>query len=141
MSNISTDQMLFTESDLEAAMDKIETIPFHEEKEVGAIKFWCYNAGHAGVKILHDYELCVCPNDKCGVYMFQLADINNFTSSRTVVSLDKIEYEREDILVILIPTGHNQVLVTPILQGVISLAVRFLANLQSGDVLCILMST
>ena len=133
--------MLVTESDLEAAMDKIETIPFHEEKEVGAIKFWCYNAGHAGVKILQDYELCVCPNDKCGVYMFQLADINNFTRSRTVVSVDKIEYEREDILVILIPTGHNQVLVTPILQGVISLAVRFLANLQSGDVLCILMST
>ena len=132
--------MLFTESDLEAAMDKIETIPFHEEKEVGAIKFWCYNAGHAGVKILHDYELCVCPNDKCGVYMFQLADINNFTRSRTVVSVDKIEYEREDILVILIPTGHNQVLVTPILQGVISLAVRFLANLQSGDLLCILVS-
>ena len=141
MSNISTDQMLVTESDLEAAMDKIETIPFHEEKEVGAIKFWCYNAGHAGVKILHDYELCVCPNDKCGVYMFQLADINNFTRSRTVVSVDKIEYEREDILVILIPTGRNQVLVTPILQGVISLAVRFLANLQSGDLLCILVST
>ena len=133
--------MLVTESDLEAAMDKIETIPFHEEKEVGAIKFWCYNAGHAGVKILHDYELCVCPNDKCGVYMFQLADINNFTRSRTVVSVDKIEYEREDILVILISTGRNQVLVTPILQGVISLAVRFLANLQSGDLLCILVST
>ena len=34
MSNISTDQMLYTESDLEAAMDKIETINFHEEKEV-----------------------------------------------------------------------------------------------------------
>ena len=65
-------------------MDKIETIPNHEEKEVGGIKFWCYNAGHvlgavmfmleiAGVKILNDYELCNCPN------------------------------EREDILVILIP--------------------------------------
>ena len=27
--------MLFTESDLEDAMDKIETIHFHEEKEVG----------------------------------------------------------------------------------------------------------
>ena len=26
--------MLYTESDLEAAMDKIETINFHEEKEV-----------------------------------------------------------------------------------------------------------
>ena len=42
---------------------------------------------HAGVKILHD--------------------INNFTRSRTEQSLvlvDKMEYEREDILVVLIPT-------------------------------------
>jgi len=64
VSNISTDQMLYTDSDLEAAMDKIETINFHEEKEVAGIKFWCYNAGHvlgaamfmleiAGVKILY----------------------------------------------------------------------------------------
>ena len=53
-------------------------------RKLGGIKFRCYNAGHvlgavmfmleiAGVKILHDYELCNCPN------------------------------EREDILVILIP--------------------------------------
>merc|ERR1719192_1496575 len=64
VSNIATDQMLYTDSDLEAAMDKIETINFHEEKEVSGIKFWCYNAGHvlgaamfmleiAGVKILY----------------------------------------------------------------------------------------
>ena len=63
VNNISTDQVLY-ESDLEAAMDKIETINFHEEKEVGGIKFWCYNAGHvlgaamfmleiAGVTILY----------------------------------------------------------------------------------------
>ena len=71
---------------------------------------------------------------------------HNFTKSRTeqnlvLVLVDKIEYEREDILVILIPTGRNQVLVTPILQGVISLTVRFLANLPSGDLLYILVST
>ncbi|XP_023331965.1 cleavage and polyadenylation specificity factor 73 [Eurytemora carolleeae] len=64
VSNISTDQMLYTEADLEASMDKIQTINFHEEKEVNGIKFWCYNAGHvlgaamfmleiAGVKILY----------------------------------------------------------------------------------------
>lgn len=55
--------MLYTESDLEASMDKIETINFHEEKDVFGIKFWAYNAGHvlgaamfmieiAGVKVL-----------------------------------------------------------------------------------------
>ena len=40
MSNIATDQMLYTEQDLETSMDKIETINFHEEKEVNGIKFW-----------------------------------------------------------------------------------------------------
>ncbi|EDV28608.1 uncharacterized protein TRIADDRAFT_19764 [Trichoplax adhaerens] len=64
VSNISTDQMLYTEKDLEKSMTKIETIHFHQEKEVNGIKFWCYNAGHvlgaamfmieiAGVKILY----------------------------------------------------------------------------------------
>lgn len=38
--------MLYTETDLEESMDKIETINFHEVKEVAGIKFWCYHAGH-----------------------------------------------------------------------------------------------
>ncbi|KPM11221.1 cleavage and polyadenylation specificity factor subunit 3-like protein [Sarcoptes scabiei] len=64
VSNTSTEQMLYTEQDLEQSMDKIETINFHEEKEISGIRFWCYNAGHvlgaamfmieiAGVKILY----------------------------------------------------------------------------------------
>lgn len=64
VSNISQDQMLYTEADLEASMDKIEVVNFHEEKDVGGVRFWCYNAGHvlgaamfmiemAGVKILY----------------------------------------------------------------------------------------
>lgn len=55
--------MLYTETDLEESMDKIETINFHEVKEVAGIKFWCYHAGHvlgaamfmieiAGVKVM-----------------------------------------------------------------------------------------
>ncbi|KAJ9601540.1 hypothetical protein L9F63_000283 [Diploptera punctata] len=64
VSNIATEQMLYTEADLESSMDKIETINFHEEKDVFGVKFWAYNAGHvlgaamfmieiAGVKILY----------------------------------------------------------------------------------------
>ena len=64
VSNIATQQMLYTEQDLETSMDKIETINFHEEKEVSGIKFWAYNAGHvlgaamfmieiAGVRVLY----------------------------------------------------------------------------------------
>ncbi|ODM88437.1 Cleavage and polyadenylation specificity factor subunit 3 [Orchesella cincta] len=46
VSNISTDHILYTEADLEASMDKIETINFHEEKEIKGVKFWAYHAGH-----------------------------------------------------------------------------------------------
>ncbi|XP_055373726.1 cleavage and polyadenylation specificity factor 73 [Condylostylus longicornis] len=64
ISNISTEQMLYTEADLEASMEKIETINFHEERDVMGVRFWAYNAGHvlgaamfmieiAGVKILY----------------------------------------------------------------------------------------
>lgn len=64
VSNIATEQMLYTEADLEATMEKIETINFHEERDVMGVRFWAYNAGHvlgaamfmieiAGVKILY----------------------------------------------------------------------------------------
>ena len=46
VSNIATEQMLYTEKDIEASMDRIETVNFHQETEVGGVKFWCYNAGH-----------------------------------------------------------------------------------------------
>lgn len=56
--------MLYLESDLEASLNKINVINFHEEKEVQGIKFWCYHAGHvlgaamfmiqiAGVKVCY----------------------------------------------------------------------------------------
>ena len=64
VSNIATEQMLYTEQDLETSMDKIDTLNFHEEKEINGIKFWAYNAGHvlgaamfmieiAGVRVLY----------------------------------------------------------------------------------------
>ncbi|SPP87976.1 cleavage and polyadenylation specificity factor 73 [Drosophila guanche] len=64
ISNISTEQMLYTEADLEASMEKIETINFHEERDVMGVRFCAYNAGHvlgaamfmieiAGIKILY----------------------------------------------------------------------------------------
>ncbi|KAL7031466.1 hypothetical protein ACKWTF_007020 [Chironomus riparius] len=64
VSNIATEQMLYSEADLEASMEKIETINFHEERDVLGVRFWAYNAGHvlgaamfmieiAGVKILY----------------------------------------------------------------------------------------
>ena len=60
----SVEQMLYTENDLIESMDKIEVVNFHAEKDVGGVRFWCYNAGHvlgaamfmieiAGVKILY----------------------------------------------------------------------------------------
>ncbi|UJR34117.1 hypothetical protein I4U23_021524 [Adineta vaga] len=64
VSNVSAEEMLYTEAELNASMSRIETINFHQEIEVNGIKFWCYHAGHvlgaamfmieiAGVKILY----------------------------------------------------------------------------------------
>ncbi|XP_076048104.1 cleavage and polyadenylation specificity factor 73 [Oratosquilla oratoria] len=64
VSNIATEHMLYSESDLDASLNKISVVNFHEEKEANGIKFWCYHAGHvlgaamfmieiAGVKILY----------------------------------------------------------------------------------------
>lgn len=76
-SNISADDMLYTETDLEESMDKIETINFHEVKEVAGIKFWCYHAGHvlgaamfmieiAGVKVFpFCYRVEIGPDFEC----------------------------------------------------------------------------
>ncbi|RXG59991.1 Cleavage and polyadenylation specificity factor subunit 3 [Armadillidium vulgare] len=46
VSNLTTEQMLYSESDLEGSMNKISVINFHEEREFNGIKFWCYHAGH-----------------------------------------------------------------------------------------------
>ncbi|KAK7098583.1 cleavage and polyadenylation specificity factor subunit 3-like [Littorina saxatilis] len=69
VSNISTEEMLYSETDIENSMKKIETVNFHQEMDVSGVRFWCYNAGHvlgaamfmieiAGVKILYtgDYS-------------------------------------------------------------------------------------
>lgn len=45
-SNVSSEEMLYSEADLIASMPRIETINFHQEIEVNGIKFWCYHAGH-----------------------------------------------------------------------------------------------
>lgn len=60
--------MLYTEADLQKSMDRIETINFHEERDVGGVRFWAYNAGHVlgaamfmieitGVKV-SDWYIC-----------------------------------------------------------------------------------
>lgn len=64
VSNIAAEKFLYGEKDIDASMQKIETVNFHQETVVNGIKFWCYNAGHvlgaamfmieiAGVKILY----------------------------------------------------------------------------------------
>jgi len=65
VSNVSSnEESLFSEKDLEASLNRIETIDFHERKNVNGITFWCYHAGHvlgacmfmieiAGVKVLY----------------------------------------------------------------------------------------
>ncbi|XP_061990146.1 cleavage and polyadenylation specificity factor subunit 3-I-like isoform X1 [Rosa rugosa] len=69
VSKVSVEDMLFDEKDINASMDKIEVIDFHQTVEVEGIRFWCYTAGHvlgaamfmvdiAGVRVLYtgDYS-------------------------------------------------------------------------------------
>eukprot|EP01137_Pigoraptor_chileana_P037379 Opistho-2@34374 len=64
VSNISVEDMLYDEKDLDRSMEKIETVDTHQIKEIDGVKFWCYNAGHvlgacmfmieiAGVRVLY----------------------------------------------------------------------------------------
>lgn len=66
-SNISTEQMLYTESDLEGSMDRIETINFHEEKDVRGVRFWAYNAGHVLGAAMFMIEIAGVKVNKCTV--------------------------------------------------------------------------
>lgn len=74
VSNVAVEDLLYTENDLDATMNRIETIKFHEEKCVKGIKFWAYHAGHvlgaaqimieiAGVKVLFTGDFS-CEEDR-----------------------------------------------------------------------------
>jgi len=69
VSQLSEEDGLYTEADLNASMDRIDTVNFHQATTVKGIKFTAYNAGHvlgaamfvieiAGVRILYtgDYS-------------------------------------------------------------------------------------
>ena len=40
------DDALYDEKDLVASLERIETVDFHQEREVAGVRFWCYVAGH-----------------------------------------------------------------------------------------------
>jgi cleavage and polyadenylation specificity factor subunit 3 len=69
VSNVSSEEMLYTEHDLQKSFEKIEAVDYHQEVEIDGIKVTSYNAGHvlgaamflieiAGVKVLYtgDYS-------------------------------------------------------------------------------------
>lgn len=67
------DQSLYTDREIVASLDKIDTLDFHQELEVNGIKFTAFHAGHvlgaamflieiAGVKVLYIFRACnTCP--------------------------------------------------------------------------------
>ena len=65
--NISADDMLHTETNVDESMEKIEAINLYEVKEVPGIMLCCYHAGHvlgtamfmmeiAGVKVSTEFR-------------------------------------------------------------------------------------
>merc|ERR1712048_393294 len=69
VSKIAAEDMIFNENDIDATMEKLELINFHEERNFRGIKFKCFRAGHVlgaamflvdigGIKVLYtgDYS-------------------------------------------------------------------------------------
>ena len=77
---------LLTQRVLSQCLDKIETINYHEEKEVNGIRFWCYNAGHvlgAGV-----FRGC-CPDLLCvQLFSFSVCLLFLFYQAMFMVEID-----------------------------------------------------
>ncbi|XP_008555334.1 cleavage and polyadenylation specificity factor 73-like [Microplitis demolitor] len=96
VSNIATERILYTESDLEASMNKIETINFHEEKDVFGIKFCAYNAGH----VLG-----------AAMFMIEIAGI------KTLYTGDFSRQEDRHLMAAEIPNVHPDVLITESTYG------------------------
>lgn len=96
VSNISTDDMLYSEMDLQASMDKIETVNFHEEKEVNGIKFCAYNAGH----VLG-----------AAMFMIEIAGI------KTLYTGDFSRQEDRHLMAAEIPTSRPHILITESTYG------------------------
>ena len=46
VSNISVDDVLYDEAQLNKSLDRIEQIDFHQEFDHGGVRIWAYNAGH-----------------------------------------------------------------------------------------------
>lgn len=46
VSKISAEDQIFSSTDIDAAMERIELVDFHDERQFRGIKFQCYRAGH-----------------------------------------------------------------------------------------------
>ncbi|XP_065207621.1 cleavage and polyadenylation specificity factor 73 [Planococcus citri] len=96
VSNISTEHMLYTEADLQKSMDRIETINFHEERDVGGVRFWAYNAGHV-----------------LGAAMFMI----EITGVKILYTGDFSRQEDRHLMAAEIPSVHPDILITEATYG------------------------
>lgn len=71
-------------------MDKIETINFHEVKEVAGIKFWCYHAGHVLGAAMFMIEIA-------GVKVTAFICIQNTYSYTVVSGTSRIKQRKEEL--------------------------------------------
>ncbi|KAK0183512.1 hypothetical protein PV327_001549 [Microctonus hyperodae] len=97
INRVGTKRLLYDEADLEASMDKIETIDFHEDKDVFGIKFFTYHAGH----VLG-----------AAMFMIEIAGVNvSYTG-------DFHRQEGKHLMAAEIPNVHPDVLITESTHGI-----------------------
>ena len=88
--------MLYTETDIEKSMSKIETVNFHQEMDVNGIRFWCYTAGH----VLG-----------AAMFMIEIAGVKVTKSKSTVWPMKNISRQFNNcIWTLSVPTLFNSML-------------------------------
>lgn len=111
VSNVSVDNMQYTETDVKERMDKTETINFPEVKEVAEIKFWYCHMGHVlgaaiftieivGVKLLYTGGF-----SRQGDGHWVAADIPNIRPDILIIKSTYAKHEEQEA--IFCNTVHN----------------------------------
>jgi cleavage and polyadenylation specificity factor subunit 3 len=114
VSNIATESMLYTEADLEASMEKIETINFHEERDVMGVRFWAYNGELCNVI---DRHLLTFPSFPAGhvlgaaMFMIEIAGV------KILYTGDFSRQEDRHLMAAEIPNMRPDILITESTYG------------------------
>jgi hypothetical protein len=119
--------MLYTEADLEASMDRIDVLNFHEEKEINGIRFWAYHAGHVLGAAMFMIEIA-------GVKVLYTGDFSRQEDRHLMAA--EIPTSRPDVMIV-VSQSQSFVSTTSPFADIVSLMGYSCSNIYSIAILCL----